>query len=129
MGFIQPDGGTIKVFGKEAGDLRSGIPGKNLGYMPQDVALNDGLTVREMLRYFGKIFSVWGKELDERIDKLIRVLDIPGGQRIISTLSGGQRRRVSFAASVIHKPKLVILDEPTVGVDPLIRENIWDYLK
>ena len=128
MGFLTPDGGTIKVFGKAPGDFKSHVPGKDLGYMPQDVALNEQLTVYEMLRYFGRIFLLPGKELEKRIDHLVDILDIPDRNRFINTLSGGQRRRVSFACAVIHKPRLAVLDEPTVGVDPLIREKIWDYL-
>lgn len=128
MGFINPDSGRIKVFGKKPAAPRSFVPGKDLGYMPQDVALNNGLTVHEMMRYFGKIFLLPPSEVEERIDRLIDILGIPEKNRVISTLSGGQRRRVSFACAVIHKPRLSILDEPTVGVDPLIREKIWDYL-
>lgn len=128
MGFIKPDSGRIKVFGKKPAAPRSFVPGRDLGYMPQDVALNNGLTVHEMMRYFGKIFLLPPNEVEERIDRLIDILGIPEKNRVISTLSGGQRRRVSFACAVIHKPRLSILDEPTVGVDPLIREKIWDYL-
>lgn len=128
MGFIKPDSGRIRVFGKKPAAPRSFVPGKDLGYMPQDVALNNGLTVHEMLRYFGKIFLLKPNEVEERITRLIEILGIPEKSRFISTLSGGQRRRVSFACAVIHKPRLAILDEPTVGVDPLIREKIWDYL-
>ena len=128
MGFINPDSGRIKVFGKKPAAPRSFVPGKDLGYMPQDVALNNGLTVHEMMRYFGKIFLLPPNEVEERIDRLIDILGIPEKNRVINTLSGGQRRRVSFACAVIHKPRLSILDEPTVGVDPLIREKIWDYL-
>ena len=128
MGFIQPDEGKIRVFGKKPATPRTFVPGKDLGYMPQDVALNNGLTVHEMLRYFGKIFLLSPSEVEERIDRLVNILGIPEKSRYISTLSGGQRRRVSFACAVIHKPRLAILDEPTVGVDPLIREKIWDYL-
>lgn len=128
MGFLKPDAGKVKVFGKKPAAPRSHVPGKDLGYMPQDVALNNGLTVHEMMRYFGKIFLLPYDEVEARIDRLIDILGIPDKSRIISTLSGGQRRRVSFACAVIHKPRLSILDEPTVGVDPLIREKIWEYL-
>ena len=128
MGFCTPDAGTIKVFGKEPGSVGSEVPGRALGYMPQDVALNLNLTVYEMLHYFGKIFLLSDRECENRINTLVEVLDIPDRDRVIETLSGGQQRRVSFACAVIHKPKLAILDEPTVGVDPLIREKIWDFL-
>lgn len=121
MGFLDPDAGQIRVFGKKPADPRSFIPGKELGYMPQDVSLNLNLTVFEMMRYFGKIFLLSKEQLNQRIQHLIEMLEIPEGDRFISTLSGGQQRRVSFACAVIHKPRLAILDEPTVGVDPMIR--------
>ena len=124
MGFLEPDAGQIRVFGKKPADGKSCIPGKDLGYMPQDVSLNTNLTVFEMMRYFGKIFLLNKQQLQERIQHLIDILEIPEGDREISTLSGGQQRRVSFACAVIHKPKLAILDEPTVGVDPMIRVSI-----
>lgn len=121
MGFLEPDVGQIRVFGKKPAAPRTFIPGKDLGYMPQDVSLNMNLTVYEMMRYFGKIFLLRKEQLEERIRYLIEMLEIPEGDRFISTLSGGQQRRVSFACAVIHKPRLAILDEPTVGVDPMIR--------
>lgn len=109
MGFLKPDAGTIRVFGKKPGDHKGFVPGKDLGYMPQDVALNDGLTIYEMMRYFGKIFLLKSSEVEVRVDHLVKMLDIPDKHRIIKTLSGGQRRRVSFACAVIHKPRLAIL--------------------
>lgn len=124
MGFLEPDAGQIRVFGRKPADGKSCIPGKDLGYMPQDVSLNTNLTVYEMMRYFGKIFLLNKQQLQERIQHLIEILEIPEGDRYISTLSGGQQRRVSFACAVIHKPKLAILDEPTVGVDPMIRVSV-----
>ncbi|XP_035707781.1 ABC transporter G family member 20-like [Folsomia candida] len=69
-----------------------------------------------------------GPELRESRDFLIKFLDLPDAERRIGTLSGGQKRRVSLALSLIHSPELLILDEPTVGVDPLLRENIWNHL-
>ncbi|KAI1293523.1 ABC transporter G family member 23 [Halotydeus destructor] len=128
MGFLKPDSGKIRVFGKKPGDPKAYVPGRDLGYMPQDVALNDGLTIYEMMRYFGKIFLLSSSQVEDRIDHLVKMLEIPDKGRIIKTLSGGQRRRVSFACAVIHKPRLAILDEPTVGVDPIIREKIWDFM-
>lgn len=128
MGFLKPDAGTIRVFGKKPNDPRAFVPGRDLGYMPQDVALNDGLTIYEMMRYFGKIFLLRSNQVEERIDHLVKMLDIPDKDRIIKTLSGGQRRRVSFACAVIHKPRLAILDEPTVGVDPIVREKMWEFM-
>lgn len=96
--------------------------------MPQEIALHSDLTIHEMLTYFGRLYFIKKYELNDRIDMLLKVLDLPSSDRLISTLSGGQRRRVSFASALLHKPRLLILDEPTVGVDPVLREKIWNHL-
>ncbi|CAG2108807.1 unnamed protein product [Medioppia subpectinata] len=98
LGQLKLKSGTISVFGKKLGSVGSGIPGPGVGYMPQDVR-----NLRDLLH-------------------------LPESSRIISELSGGERRRVSIAITMIHKPRLVILDEPTVGVDSLLRHRIWQYL-
>lgn len=98
------------------------------GYMPQDVALYDDLTIEETLTYFGRLYFMDRGKMKSQIDYLLQILDLPDRSRMICTLSGGQMRRVSFAAALIHEPPLVILDEPTAGVDPLLRSNIWKHL-
>ncbi|GLH11318.1 Multidrug resistance protein homolog 65 [Gryllus bimaculatus] len=95
------DSGEIWVLGGRPGSRGSGVPGPRIGYMPQDLALYQEFTIRETLLYFGWVNFMTTKEID---------------------------RRVSFAAALIHDPELLILDEPTVGVDPLLRQNIWDHL-
>lgn len=128
IGMTIPRYGYMDVFGRKPRDPDSGIPGKLVGYMPQDVALYNDLTIQETLVYFGRLyFMPWAKMMLQ-IDYLIDMLDLPDKRRLISTLSGGQMRRVSFAAALIHEPPLVILDEPTAGVDPILRSNIWKYL-
>lgn len=124
-GSKRPTAGLLRVFGHEPGKRGSGVPGPGVGYMPQEIALHDDLTVSEMLMYFGRLFNLARTVLDTRIAHMAAVLDLPDTSRLIGTLSGGQKRRVSFAAALIHKPRLVILDEPTVGVDPVLRERIW----
>ena len=99
------------------------------GYMPQDVALYDDLTIEETLIYFGRLYFMEKEKMKLQIDYLLQILDLPDRRRLVCTLSGGQMRRVSFAAALIHEPPLVILDEPTAGVDPLLRSNIWKHLK
>lgn len=96
--------------------------------MPQDVALYNDLTIEEILIYFGRLYFMERQLMMDQIDYLIAMLDLPSRHRLISTLSGGQMRRVSFAAALIHEPPLVILDEPTAGVDPMLRSNIWKHL-
>ena len=124
--------GLIRVFSHRPGDPRSGIPGSGCGYMPQEVALDDDLTIEETLTYFARLHNLIYSDIKERINHLVEFLDLQSSscevRKLVGELSGGQRRRVSFAAALIHKPRLIILDEPTVGVDPILRERIWEAL-
>ncbi|XP_044267238.1 ABC transporter G family member 20-like [Tribolium madens] len=120
--------GDIWVLGGKPGTVDSGVPGPKIGYMPQDIALVGEFTVKDAIFYFGRIFDMPEKMLEERFNELSGLLDLPPEDRFIRNCSGGQQRRVSFAASMVHLPELLILDEPTVGVDPILRERIWDYL-
>lgn len=129
IGMMIPSGGYIDVFGRKPRAPDSGIPGKLVGYMPQDVALYNDLTIEETMIYFGRLYFMERERLMSQIDYLLKILDLPNRNRIISTLSGGQMRRVSFAAALVHEPPLVILDEPTAGVDPILRKSIWTYLE
>ncbi|OXA49624.1 ABC transporter G family member 20 [Folsomia candida] len=128
VGIRNLNSGEILVFGRKPGSRGSGIPGKRVGYMPQDLALYNGFSIDESMRYFAALYNMSGTELKESREFLIQFLDLPGAERRIGTLSGGQKRRVSLALALIHSPELLILDEPTVGVDPLLRENIWNHL-
>ena len=129
MGRLKLNSGSIRIFGVRAGTKQSDIPGPGAGYMPQELALFEEFTIEEILTYYGTIYNIKGYELQNRIDELILLLNLPEKNRTVSRLSGGQRRRVSIAITMIHKPKLIILDEPTVGVDPLLRKIIWNYLE
>jgi ABC-type multidrug transport system ATPase subunit len=96
--------------------------------MPQETALIGELTIKETIYYFGKIFQVEMERLRERYTMLKNLLELPRGDQRVEECSGGQQRRVSFAAAMIHEPDLLILDEPTVGLDPILREKIWDFM-
>lgn len=120
--------GEIWVLGGKPGGAGSGVPGPRIGYMPQEIALFGEFSIRETLIYFGMIADMPRKELEERIDFLITLLQLPNPNRPVKNLSGGQQRRTSLAAALIHSPELLILDEPTVGVDPVLRQSIWDHL-
>nr|CAI5843689.1 unnamed protein product [Callosobruchus analis] len=96
--------------------------------MPQELALYGDFSIKETMMYFGWICGLRTKDIKSRIAFLIKFLELPPAERLVKKLSGGQQRRVSLGAAMLHTPELLILDEPTVGVDPILRANIWDYL-
>ncbi|KAL1137921.1 hypothetical protein AAG570_009616 [Ranatra chinensis] len=120
--------GEIYVLGGKPGTKGSGVPGKRVGYMPQEIALYGEFSIKETMMYFGWIFGMETPEIYARLQFLLNFLDLPSQNRLVKNLSGGQQRRVSFAVALMHDPELLILDEPTVGVDPLLRQSIWNHL-
>lgn len=122
------DSGEVMVFGGEPGTIESGIPGRRVGYMPQELALYGEFSIKETLEYFGRIYQLPSAFVKSQMEFLFKLLDLPPPHRSVKTLSGGQQRRVSFAVALFHEPDLFILDEPTVGVDPVLRKSIWNHL-
>lgn len=118
----------MKVFGFQPNQPGSQIPGSAIGYMPQELAVYEDFTIKETLWYFGRLYRIPKKVIKERIEFLLSFLDLPRSKRLIVNMSGGQKRRVSLASALVHSPPLLILDEPTVGVDPLLRQSIWQHL-
>jgi len=111
--------GSVTVFGRPAGDpsLRSRI-----GYVTQSPSVYDDLTVAENLEFFGAVLGV-GKDRVAHCLDLVDLADLRG--RVVARLSGGQRSRVSLAVALLGEPTLVVLDEPTVGLDPVLRQDLW----
>ncbi|KAL2720359.1 ABC transporter G family member 20-like isoform X2 [Vespula squamosa] len=120
--------GEIWVLGGRPGSKESGVPGPRLGYMPQEIALYSEFSIKETFLYFGWIAGMTTEQVVEKLEFLLKFLELPSENRFIKNLSGGQQRRVSFAAALLADPELLILDEPTVGVDPVLRQNIWNHL-
>ena len=90
----------------------------------QELALYTEFTIQETFFYFGRINKMTSSQIREQMEVLGRLLDLPAYTRTVSTLSGGQQRRISLAVSLLHDPELIILDEPTVGLDPLLRPEL-----
>jgi ABC-2 type transport system ATP-binding protein len=123
----RPSGGEAMVLGRRVPDRR--LRGR-VGYMPQEVALYADLTVRQNLRLFGELYGMSGSDIGVREAELLELVGLVEHRAsLLSALSGGIRRRVSLAASLMHEPELLILDEPTVGVDPELRETFWGYFQ
>jgi ABC-2 type transport system ATP-binding protein len=97
-----------------------------IGYMAQSDALYPELTAYENMDFFSSLFGLKGKEKKRRIEEVLEIVNLQEHQKkSVSAFSGGMKRRLSLAASLIHKPALLILDEPTVGIDPVLRQSIW----
>jgi ABC-2 type transport system ATP-binding protein len=94
--------------------------------MPQEMALYQDLTVRENLEFFGKLYSISKKDLKQRIKDLLDFVELTRWDKtVITNLSGGMKHRTSLAVALLSKPRLLVLDEPTVGVDPELRASFW----
>ncbi len=124
VGRVQPDSGSVSIFGEPAGSAEGR---QMMGWVPQDLALYSLLTCRENLEAFGRFHGVRGSALREAIRWCIEWAGLSGyADKPVKALSGGLRRRLNVAAGVIHRPRLVLMDEPTVGVDPQSRNRIFE---
>jgi len=122
VGLVAPDSGKVTVLGRRMPELD--VLGR-IGYMTQQAALYPDLSVEENVRFFAEITGT-----DGDVGEALRVVDLEKRrQSVVSTLSGGMRQRCSLACALVHRPKLLLLDEPTVGVDPQLRVQFWEYFR
>ena len=121
----RPSAGDATLFGQRLStDVRA--VRRLIGLVPQALALYPRLTAAENLRFFGRVYGVQGVELEERIDELLTFIGLEGCRdEYVATFSGGMKRRLNLAVGLVHRPRLLLLDEPTAGVDPHSRERIF----
>uniref|UniRef100_A0AAZ3QPW1 ABC transporter domain-containing protein n=1 Tax=Oncorhynchus tshawytscha TaxID=74940 RepID=A0AAZ3QPW1_ONCTS len=128
LGTLKISRGHISVLGKPPAFPGHQVPGRMVGYMPQDLALYNEFSISDTLTFFGRIHGLSSTDTQARMDFLVDFLDLPHNSSLVGKLSGGQKRRVSLGAALLQNPQLLILDEPTVGVDPVLRAKIWQHL-
>jgi ABC-2 type transport system ATP-binding protein len=125
-GRVRLDGGEVRAFGRV---LAGGHTPEEVGVVPQDVALYPLLTARENLLAFGRLQGLSGRGLGEQVDWVLERTGLTDrAAEPIKQFSGGMRRRLNIACGIVHRPRIVLLDEPTVGVDPQSRDHIYDVL-
>ncbi|MDV4152737.1 ABC transporter ATP-binding protein [Clostridium sp. AL.422] len=126
---LAPDSGTVKICGYDI--LKEPIKAKEcIGYVPQDISLIEDLTAYDNLEFFGALYGLKSKELKERIQEALEVTGLVEKKKEkIKKFSGGMKRRLNIATAIMHHPKVLIMDEPTVGVDPQSRNHIFNFTK
>lgn len=125
VGLTKPTAGEVSILGHKMPTRRIA---KDIGYMTQNNALYQELSVRENLEFFGRIYGLRNRRLKERVEAVLETVDMADRARsIVDTLSGGMKQRILLASALIHDPRLLLLDEPTVGIDPELRLTFWDH--
>lgn len=123
VGTYLPTKGEVTVLGEKSPFRHIRL---QVGYMPQSEALYNDLTAHENLRFFGTLYGLSGRALDEKVTQLLTLVRLSDqGRKLVSKYSGGMKRRLSLAIALLHDPALLILDEPTVGLDPKQRIELW----
>jgi ABC-2 type transport system ATP-binding protein len=127
LGLIFPTAGTMRILGSE--DIGANAIRRSIGYLPEGAYYPDFLRGQEVLRFYGKLYGMGGKNLENRIDEVIDVVGMRhASQRLIRGYSKGMRQRIGLAQALISDPQILILDEPTTGLDPIARKEIRDIL-
>jgi ABC-2 type transport system ATP-binding protein len=127
VGLLKPKSGTIWCLGKPPSSADS----RNIGYMPQLPALYSELTVYQNIEFFARIYNMKShQQRTQRVDEVIKLTDLWSKRNTqILKLSGGMKQRVSLGCAIVHRPSLIFLDEPTVGLDPELRVHFWEHFE
>jgi len=129
IGMVKEDGGSI-LFDNHDTHKRLNYLRENTGFATQDNMLFEELTIKENSFYFGELYGIKRIDIKQRFSELIKLMGLVGFEDTqINNLSGGMVKRANILVSLIHGPKLLVLDEPTVGLDPLLRSTLWSYIK
>ncbi len=127
-GLFPPDSGTVLIMGMNFSRQPNSIR-QILGLVPQEIALYDHLTARENLLFFGRLYGLCGKKLQDRVSHCLEFAQLTGqATSLVSTFSGGMKRRLNLATGLLHDPQILFLDEPTVGIDTQSRHLIHNQL-
>ncbi|EPH96571.1 MULTISPECIES: ABC transporter ATP-binding protein [unclassified Enterococcus] len=128
-GLLRISKGTIKVFGETVSEQNRKMR-KHIGVVPQELALYFDLTARENVAFFGGLYGLRGKELNQAVDRALEAVGLKDREKDKpDTFSGGMQRRLNIAMAIVHSPELVIMDEPTVGIDPQSRNYILETIE
>ncbi|WBL15815.1 ABC transporter ATP-binding protein [Sutcliffiella sp. NC1] len=123
VGLEIPSSGEVFLFHEKMPSLKLM---ERIGYMAQSDALYGELTAKENLEFFGTLYGLKGNRLQHRMEEVLKIVDLTDHtKKNISSFSGGMKRRLSLAIALLHSPEILILDEPTVGIDPVLRKSIW----
>ncbi|MFE5165222.1 ATP-binding cassette domain-containing protein [Streptomyces sp. NPDC056697] len=120
--------GMVRVFGHDAAKERMAVR-RLLGYVPQQLSADAGLTGRENVELFARVFDVTRRERADRVARVLAAVDLtPAADRLAKTYSGGMVRRLELAQALVSAPRLLMLDEPTIGLDPIARTSVWEHI-
>jgi len=127
-GLLAPSSGSVTILGKSAKEMQKYR--QDIGFVTQEDSFYETLTVRENLEFFSSMYGVRSADAKERIRKLLAQMKLSDKRDVLaSKLSGGMKKRLNIACSLVHDPKVIFLDEPTVGLDPVVRREIWGVIE
>jgi ABC-2 type transport system ATP-binding protein len=124
-----PTSGRANVAGYDVSKNSNEIR-ENIGVIPQESVLENALTAKENLEFYAQLYHLPKKQYEEAITRLLKLVELDDrANSLVGTFSGGMKRRLEIAKALIHSPKILFLDEPTIGLDPQTRRSIWEYIK